>query len=270
MANDFFWRHPPWQKNSNTNEPQVVQGRHRLGMRPVSTPPLAPASVAERRNKLQQLQDHYGQVCATTQHSSAAQQLLTDFWRTQGGTLSDSYPDPIANVAASVGPDLALMDLDDNLRLVAACICAPSYWSLTEKIGHPLAVIHSPVPNLEQDIGALIARFMQQLPADQGFGRRNWFLHADAELFHPFEEGDDMPAVQDWVMRSEFQIMYRLSPRYLLFSIRIVVEPLADIAVYPAARTTLQKALQTMSPAELEHFGGEEKRDALQRWLATC
>ena len=41
--------------------------------------------------------------------------------------FSSVYPHTIANVASQMVEDLCLLDIEDQHRLVAACVCSPSY-----------------------------------------------------------------------------------------------------------------------------------------------
>src|SRR5712671_4954356 len=51
---------------------------------------------------------------------------------------------PLASLGSSWEPDFLVLKLDSErrMRLLAGCVCFPSSWSLTEKIGHPIEAIH--------------------------------------------------------------------------------------------------------------------------------
>lgn len=255
-----FWQAPPWQEGV---------ARQRMGLQPVSTaawlnPNLDQAVMA---NKRQRLAECYADVVAAAPDTGAAQSLLMDLPMRQ--PLQRRYPHLIADVALTVAEDLCLLDVEDEQRLVAACVCAPSYWRLQDKMGQPLLRIHAPVPGLNAKIGGNIQRFLFNMPLGQPFARSNWFLHGDDELFHTAAEaGLDTPPPQ-WIVRSERQTLCKLSARYVLFTIEIICEPLVHIGSFPRACADLRRALQRMDAGEVEHFGGVEKQRSLTEYVAS-
>ncbi|XOV82495.1 MAG: heme-dependent oxidative N-demethylase subunit alpha family protein [bacterium] len=259
-VNEPFWRNPPWQGGV---PPQ------RLGLRPMD--PAAwlaqTPNEAERNNKLEQLRTRYSEVVQMTEHGRPLDAMLRQLaWP---GVCSDQFPDLIANLALCVSDDLCVIDVQDQQRLVAACLCAPSYWHLLEKIGRPLAEVHAPVTGLNRKLGANIKRFIERAPRGQPFARSNWFVHGDAHLFHNQPEADlDMPVAQ-WIVRSERQTLCRCTERYLLFTIRITCVPLAHIALFPLAQRDMRKSLQMMDEDEVAHFGGLAKCRQLADYVAS-
>src|ERR1051325_8892960 len=81
-------------------------------------------------------------------------------------------------------PDFLLLRTatDGKIRLLAACVCFPSSWSLEEKIGRPIEEIHEPVPELNAAIGPQIHRFLSKLRPGPAWLRSNWGLSRSAEL----------------------------------------------------------------------------------------
>jgi hypothetical protein len=79
--------------------------------------------------------------------------------------------------------DYCLLEEEDgDYKLVAASVCTPTWWSLQEKMGKPLASIHEPILNLEEKIGRMIRHFMKNLKVTDCYQRSNWFLFASKEL----------------------------------------------------------------------------------------
>ena len=80
---------------------------------------------------------------------------------------------------------------------------------------------------------------------------RRWpvllFLHGDGELYHATPEPPLTLPVAQWIVRSERQTLCKLSPRYLLFTIDIVCEPLADMGGFEPARRDLLASLERMA-----------------------
>ena len=71
-----------------------------------------------------------------------------------------------------------------SYALTAAVLCAPSRWSLREKLGLDVTAIHEPVPGYEA-IAAPTARFFERLRVDDIVERTNWTVLDSPELFQP-------------------------------------------------------------------------------------
>ncbi len=158
-----------------------------------------------------------------------------------------------------VPDDLCLMERDgESYRLTAACVCSPSYWRLTEKIGRTLDGIHGPVPTLNDKLGVTMLQFFDRLPDGAVFERRNWLIHTSAELYHP--QSDPWPTVAatdatGLVVRSERQTLRRLDPTTVVFTIRVSCHPLAEIVSYRDAARDLLTALESKDEAERSATG---------------
>ena len=185
-------------------------------------------------------------------------------------SLPHTHPDWIANAGASLAEDICILDVADELRLVAGCLAAPSYWRLHDKIGLPLWDIHRLVDGLNKRLGARIQQFLQRIEVGQPFTRSNWFLHGDAEYFHnrperPAELGDDP---NSWIIRSERQVLCRFTEQYLVFTIRVRFKPLAEIFHHPRARrTAAAHPASAMNTDEIIYFGGSAKHRRLLEYV---
>lgn len=241
----------------------------RLGLKPIE--PSAWLSTTprdeERNNKLKQLSLRYAEVVQVPAQSQELDAMLRQLpWPSVAPT---AFPHLIANLAMTIADDVCVIDVADQQRLVAACLCAPSYWRLLEKIGQPLSDVHAPVPGLNPGIGDNIQRFIQRAPQGQPFARSNWFVHGDAQLFHDESEPALNTPAEQWVVRSETQTLCRCCERYLLFTIRITCVPLVEIAYFPAAQRALLKSLQMLDEDEVAHFGGLAKCRQLADYVAS-
>jgi len=142
----------------------------------------------------------------------------------------------------------------DGYQLVAACVCAPSYWRLPEKIGLSLRQIHQVVPGLNDSLADRMAEFFDKLPAGRVFTRRNWLVHTSGDRFQPTP--DDLihlhteDQAKSLVVRSETQTLRRLSDRVVVFTIDIECHPLTDIYGYPRAASALKQALLSRNSQE--------------------
>ena len=260
MPNTEFWLDPPWTGGT---------GRHRLGLRPIEQGDWLrwPPGADLLDHKRQILTHCYDDAVFAAAGTGDARKLLLDL--PVGAEINSVYPHTLANVASQMVEDLCLLDIEDQHRLVAACVCSPSYWRLTEKAGLPLTGVHDPVPGLEQKLGRRITEFIDRVPLGRPFERRNWFMHGDAQRFHLATETCLPEAVADWSVRVERQTLCKLSPRYLLFTIDVLCEPLMHIRQFPRARADLLKSLGGMDADEIEHFGGLDKFGRLLEYLRS-
>jgi len=256
-VNESFWRAPPWQGGVR---------RQRLGLHRLAVWQAAALRPAVMENKRLQMRQRYSEVVASTAGSEPVQALL--HLMPLARPLTRRHPDLIADVALCVVEDLCLIDIEDQMRLVAGCVCAPSYWRLQDKIGRPLAAVHGPVPGMQRLMPS-ITRFMQKMPQGQPFQRANWFLHGDAGLFHQSTELDLDESVQSWSVRSERQTLVKLNHRYLLFAIEVRCEPLAHLANFPDACRDMLRTLAHMPEAEIDYFGGVEKYQRIIEYVRS-
>ena len=277
-----FWSNPPWQH----------PGGYRLGLSPVGLDQWCPNPIGspERRRKRDLLVTDLATVCTGDAESLAAQQQVTA-WLGAKHPLLDLEPELVKNTdtknatqlargALTVPEDLCIMTRQrDEYRLSAACVCAPSYWHLPSKVGLALGGIHAPVPGLNQKIGERINAFMQRLPSDRVFCRRNWFIHNSAELFQPNSETDlenqtntatnrDIARVRGMVLRSETQTLRRIDSHNILFTILVGCYPMSQMEQYPRAAKAMQQSIATFNADEYEEFGLNEIGEALKAYLA--
>lgn len=260
MPNTEFWLDPPWIGGT---------GKHRLGLRPIAQGDWLrwPPDADLLDHKRQILTHCYDDAVFAAAGTGDAGKLLLEL--PVDAEFSSVYPHTIANVASQIVEDLCLLDIEDQHRLVAACVCSPSYWRLTEKAELSLRDVHGPVPGMEQKLGERIAGFIDRVPLSRPFERRNWFLHGDAHRFQLDHETGLPEAVADWVVRVERQTLCKLSSKYLLFTIDVLCEPLMHITQFPQAREDLKNSLQGLDADEIEHFGGLDKFGRLLEYLQS-
>jgi hypothetical protein len=167
---------------------------------------------------------------------------------------------PLANLGASWEPDFLLLKLDstNRVRLLAGCVCFPSSWSLTEKIGFPIEHIHGVVPGLNAAIGPQIHTFLSKLRPGTAWLRANWGLSRSPELNqHPARKLPKLDAqvkLEEVSLRIEHQALVSL-PRTqgVLFGIRIAVHPLAKVRDDRMLAERFIRALKTI-PDEMARY----------------
>jgi hypothetical protein len=150
-------------------------------------------------------------------------------------------------------PDFVLLrpEEEGTFRVVGGCVCFPSAWSLAEKIGHPMEFVHGPVPGLNAALGQQINAFMGKMKPGLGWQRLNWSLSRSAELNqHPARnlpqlDSDILP--EEIYLRLENQVLVKLPvTQGVLFGIRIINCPLAEVKRDPVIAQGLARGLTTM------------------------
>lgn len=173
-------------------------------------------------------------------------------------------------------PDFLLMSVEPagQVRLVAACVCFPSSWSLEEKMGQPIESIHAIVPGLNRSIGLRIHSFLSKLRPGFAWLRGNWGLSASEELNqHParnIPRLDETSQPEDVWLRIERQALVSL-PRNkaVLFGIRIEAHRLSEIRNDSSIARGLGRALGTMPEPVASYKGLSKVRPKLLAYLAA-
>jgi hypothetical protein len=174
----------------------------------------------------------------------------------------------------SLEPDFLLLKPDESgaMKLLGGCVCFPSSWSLEEKMGRPLDFIHHVVPELNAQLGQPIAQFLRRMAPDIAWLRANWGLSRSPELNqHPnraLPRLDASVKLDEVWLRVEHQALVAL-PRTggVLFGIRVVVHPLAEVKKDAEASQGLRRALETMPEPMAVYKGIASARAALLRNL---
>jgi hypothetical protein len=265
---DSFWRDPPWRGG---------KGGYRMGLRPIEQSAWLPERIdaAEYRRKRALLEDPSSGVHAAIDGSLPGQGKILDAVRRATGSETsacDSAFPPIVQAALLVPDDLCLMEHpDEAYRLTAACVCAPSYWRLAEKIGRSLDGIHAPVPTLNEKLATSMQQFFVRLPDAAVFERRNWLVHTDPALYQPVSDKwhrigpDEVPTLS---VRSERQTLKRLDATTIVFTIRVSCHRLGEIEAHPVAARDLRTALCALDDAERAAKGFEYFAPAVIDYLS--
>jgi hypothetical protein len=193
-------------------------------------------------------------------------------------------PDPLVEAALLVPDDLVIMRrAADGWRLVAACLCFPSTWSLAEKFDRPMDAIHADVPGYAGAMAERVARIFDHLPAGEIVERFNWSIYPDSVLHHPEPRSGPRPwsrlASAEAVAAAAFVRIERQTLRRLpdsgdiLFTIRVQVDPFAALAGHPDSRRLaagLIAQLEGLDAAQLAYKNLAAERatliGALRRW----
>ena len=228
----------------------------------------APAQIVERRRLLAEKRPA---VLADTPGSEAACAELRDVlagWLTQhrpGWQRPSSPADahPLGEIAPWAVEDFCLMRPGpEGPVLIAAILCFPSRWRLSEKIGRPMQAIHQFVPGYAETLGRPVDRFIGALREGRLATRHNWSVHEDPALYQPTGHGltDHDPSItaanagETLWLRVERQ-SFRLLPesRVIVFGIGTHVTPLATVVAVQGEAKRLAAAIRALPP-ELERY----------------
>lgn len=232
---------------------QMAQRRRLLAERQVEVFAGLPESAAGQQEVLELLLDHLPKHFPTLYEQQDAELLH----RATGERFRSVPPEPLLAVGRMVQEDFCLLQRGPSgYRLIAAILCFPLHWRLADKLGHPLDVIHEPVPDFGARLAGTVDRFFASLQALRPVWRVNWSLIDSAELFRPPEDRTRPRQIcaarageQLW-LRVERQTLRRL-PRTgdVLFGIRTHVEPLAEVTAAPLVARALADRVREMPDA---------------------
>ena len=145
----------------------------------------------------------------------------------------------LVSVSESVSDDLCVMaESEEAFRLVAATLCAPTFWSLKEMMGQPLGGLHHHVPEGDPDLASRISRVFQGLMPGKILERFNWTVQLGEERFTPssapmkarLKDLSAAEAARELHLRVERQTLQKLPVSgALLFTIRVCVDPLVFV-----------------------------------------
>lgn len=162
---------------------------------------------------------------------------------------------------------------DELLFTVAGgCVCFPSAWRLTDKLGQTVDQVHQPVPELNSALGPQIDRLLARLRPGKCLVRSNWGVCRLPELNQHPER--NLPSIQlpvrpdeAW-LRREDQCLFAL-PRTggIVFGIRVTHTSWPDVCSNRPAARSVARSLRTMPHDMLDYKRLAEVREQLARLL---
>ncbi|MCB9413334.1 MAG: DUF3445 domain-containing protein [Actinobacteria bacterium] len=234
--------------------------------------------------KVEVLRKHAGAAVAVLPGAEHGVELLADLVDStvpagsddgSGHRMAGSAPEQaLASVALRVQEDLCLLQRrSGQWRLWAACVCFPSHWRLTEKIGAGLDAIHGPVPGYRQRLATASTKVLDRLAGTTEIVERfNWVLVDTPRLYTPRAErfGDAEPRsdVDGLWLRTERQTLRALPGDLgLVFTIRTFVTPLTDLT--RPERGALAKSMHGISDELHKYRSSLRYRNVVMSWLAA-
>lgn len=226
-----------------------------------------PAQCSERARLLaERRKDVLADTPGSEEAMAELRQVLADWLAVhRPGSVPgwDAAEHPLATICPWVAEDFCLMRLtEEGPVLIAAILCFPSRWRLSEKIGRPMKAIHTTVPGYGETLQRPVDRFMGALKPGRLAVRFNWSIHEDAVLYQPAGHGvtGHDPSItpdnagQTLWLRVERQT-FRVLPEsgVLAFGIGTHVTPLADVVAVPGEAEKLASAIHGLPP-EMERY----------------
>ena len=187
---------------------------------------------------------------------------------------------PLELISYLAADDFCLLDkFNDDYRLAAATVCAPTYWELSEKMGRPMKDVHSPIANLEDKIGRMIRHYFSNLKTDDYYQRSNWFLVTTSDL-PLFKINDDMDNDIDGFdissipnnlyLRCERQSFRKLKQtEYIAFGIKVYVSPLSIVTKHTEIAEDIILAVNTMNAEQKQLMGIDSYEEPLLAYLKS-
>ncbi|QIL89447.1 DUF3445 domain-containing protein [Microbulbifer sp. SH-1] len=234
-----------------------------------------PASLPAQRELVASLaghlrRDHREYFCAAGDvlRWSRANNALS--W--PGAAAAISGGEPLWHASQWVADDLCiLLPGRHGYELAAASLCAPSYWRLEEKIGRPLDQIHRLVPGFQQKLSPQLARFFDHLLPEYPVWRGNWSVVNSPDLLQRGGNTAQCTEPGALFLRVERQSLRRLPETgAVVFTIRVMINPLADLLAVAGAVAALRVAVQGMSPQESRYKSLAPLRPALDAFFLSC
>ncbi|UOM35929.1 DUF3445 domain-containing protein [Acuticoccus sp. I52.16.1] len=176
---------------------------------------------------------------------------------------------PLVEAAMMVPDDLVVMRRGEAAWSLAAGVVAfPSAWELREKFDRPMDEIHRSVPGWAGPMATRVARIFDHLAVDAPVWRLNWSIQFGGGLVLAGSKHERPAArtVEAPLVRVERQTLRRLATGDLLFTIKVMVDPVDALARHPDGAhlaASLATQLAGLDPAQLEYKGLVHVRDAL-------
>jgi hypothetical protein len=159
------------------------------------------------------------------------------------------------------------------------CVCVPSHWAPEAKLGLPFAAVHAPVAD-NQALLAASEQLVRLVTGGERFERHVWTITPSGRYDqHPVRQARvPWPATTDadafagqCFLRAERQTFFPVpgAAGQVVFTIRVMVEPLAQAVRSRDDAQRLHDALASMSDTVLAYKNLAPARDRLLAWLAA-
>jgi len=234
----------------------------------------AESILAERRDLLRDdpgrfaalLPEGHGAAIEFQQWLAAGSELASD-------TASSSGLDLVREIGRQWEPDFVLLSpAHTGFVATGGCVCFPSSWALTEKLGLSVARIHDIVPGLNEVLERPIDQLLLHLKPGRCVCRSNWGVSGSPERNQHLDR--NLPALelpirvaQAW-LRIEEQCLFVLPvSRAIVFGIRVVQHRWDTVREDIRLARSIARELRTMPPELRRYKRLENVFEALARLL---
>ena len=213
----------------------------------------ADASLPQKRRLIADIGDR---VCGGEIDGAAATEFLELVTIEHPGLIGADNGAALTRVALNVSDDICILQRDQKVGegtmqpwcLQAGIVCAPTYWTLTDRIGLSLAGLHEPVVTPDHVLAKRIDRVFSGLKAGTVLERFNWTVQASDERYTPARPSARDRTPLDLHLRVERQTLRKLPmTEAVVFTIRISLDPLLPILEKPEFRAALMRAWSDVS-----------------------
>jgi dimethylamine monooxygenase subunit A len=173
--------------------------------------------------------------------------------------------------------DFAVLDGDTG-TLQWLCVCVPSHWAPEDKIGLDFAAVHAPVADNKLLVSSS-AQLVKLATSGECWERFVWTVspsgrhdqHPRRHAREPWPAaGDPQRFAQACRLRAERQTFFPVpGTRQSVFTIHVMLQPLAEAVEAPGAARKLHDAIASMSDTVLAYKGLAPARDPLLAWLSA-
>lgn len=185
------------------------------------------------------------EVAAGDLNSAAAEELLPLVMQATGKVPGQAMPSALEEAASLVSDDLCILEArrPGDWRLTAGVLCAPTFWTLPERVGLDLGGLHGPVPGGDPELSSRIGRIFTGLRAGIVLERFNWTVQASEKRYTPDRPAAAGKGLKDLHLRVERQTIRKLpNAGAVVFTIRICVDPLQPLLADPQSREAFEDA----------------------------
>ncbi|MDZ7703490.1 MAG: DUF3445 domain-containing protein [Trueperaceae bacterium] len=179
---------------------------------------------------------------------------------------------------AAVNRDAENQDTDRQDYLEALHVCFPSHWRPEAVLGADFSAVHRPVAHSDR-LSKAHPRVVRAMLDKGPFVRFVWSVTPFAQLdLHPDEIAEQKTSLPlDDPDKLAEQLYFRVERqttlgfadlRRALFTIRVMVAPLAEVMTTPERKTRLAAALASMDDETARYKSLDALRPTLLRWLS--
>ncbi len=228
---------------------------------------LVPDSEAEAwlASKRKLMQSQRSLTCCGDLDGAAAGELLDTVQAAVSEPLENGWPSALEQAASLVSDDLCILQArrTGDWRLMAGVLCAPTFWTLPERIGLDLGGLHGPVPGGDPELAGRIARVFTGLRPGAILERLNWTVQASDARYTPERPSAAGKDTYDLHLRVERQTIRKLPDSgAVVFTIRICVDPLLPILREGMVREAFEDAWLG-APARVRRYKGWDDLEEL-------